>query len=197
MKNHDKMGRFTKGNQSGYLSSRYHKRLEDIYPVKQIAVAYQGGESCESLAKIHKCHPWIINTIVTRQGIRIRTRQEAGNLAVTSGRLTLPHSRGADHGNWKGGRRGGDDYMRIYMPNHPRARQNYVTEQILVWEKTHGVSLPDEYIVHHLNNVKTDNRPENLLALSVLSHQRVHSTQLPRLRGRWLPRIWGCLFGLS
>lgn len=56
-------------------------------------------------------------------------------------------------------------------PEHPRAYSNgYVTEHILIWEKANNQQLPDNWIVHHLNGIKTDNRPENLLDMPSKKH---------------------------
>lgn len=56
-----------------------------------------------------------------------------------------------------------DGYVRIYMPEHPRAvNGRYVLEHIHVMEQKLGrYLLPDER-VHHINKVRDDNRPENL-----------------------------------
>ncbi len=78
--------------------------------------------------------------------------------------------------NWQGGRKvntGG--YIQIYhpSPHHRRVKQGhsyYVLEHILVWEKVHSKSLPEGYVIHHLNGVKTDNRPENLVAIPSNNH---------------------------
>jgi hypothetical protein len=42
----------------------------------------------------------------------------------------------------------------------------------LVWEKTHGQPLPKGWVVHHLNGIKDDNRPDNLLACTRGEHQK-------------------------
>jgi len=46
----------------------------------------------------------------------------------------------------------------------------YRGERVLVWEETHGMELPKSWVVHHLNGVKDDNRPENLLGLPRHEH---------------------------
>ena len=80
--------------------------------------------------------------------------------------------RAENNPNWKGGQsfdRGG--YIRISMPNHPRTdKRGYVLEHIWVWEKTHNKPLPEGYIVHHLNGIKDDNRPQNLFAMPKRKH---------------------------
>jgi len=73
---------------------------------------------------------------------------------------------GRNNGAYKGGRTvSPDGYIYIRLPEHPRAKSNgYVAEHILVWEQTHHRTLPAGWVVHHLNGVKSDNRPENLVA---------------------------------
>lgn len=83
--------------------------------------------------------------------------------------------RGKEHISWKGGRvkhknRG---YVWIYAPNHPRAKNSrYVLEHILIWEKANGKPLPKDYVIHHLNGVRDDNRIENLFACPRKRHIR-------------------------
>jgi hypothetical protein len=78
-------------------------------------------------------------------------------------RLTK-NSRGCKNGNWKGGRNiGRDGYVEIWQPHHPQANSNgYVLEHRLVMEKKIGRFLKKSERVHHINEVKDDNRPENL-----------------------------------
>ena len=42
-------------------------------------------------------------------------------------------------------------------------------EHIKVWEDHHG-PLPDKWVVHHLNGIKDDNRPENLVGMARSHH---------------------------
>ena len=62
-------------------------------------------------------------------------------------------------------------YLAQKQPGHPRAnKRGYVKEHILVWEATHGKPLPHGWVIHHLNGVKNDNRPENLEAMPNGNH---------------------------
>lgn len=99
--------------------------------------------------------------------------------------------------NWKGGRvidSGG--YVRIYhpKPHHRRFIVNttgYVLEHILVWEKANNKLLPDDCVIHHLNGIKTDNRPKNLVAISPKDHGGWTYSQCLQKRIRELEAILG------
>ena len=79
---------------------------------------------------------------------------------------------GSNHPKWKGGRvQGKDGYVLVYLPGHHRiSHSNYVYEHIVIWEQSHQETLPDDYAVHHINGIKNDNRPENLLAMPIKGH---------------------------
>jgi hypothetical protein len=91
---------------------------------------------------------------------------------------------GEAHYNWKGGvTKHKQGYIFITAPGHPRAKGSggqYVFEHILIAEKALGHYLPDGAVVHHLNEINTDNRPENLVicpssAYHNLIHQRTRA----------------------
>ena len=65
--------------------------------------------------------------------------------------------------NWKGGRFKRDGYIYLRKPDHPFANSyGYVPEQRLVMEKHLGRILDNKEIVHHINNIRDDNRIDNL-----------------------------------
>lgn len=72
--------------------------------------------------------------------------------------------RGPDHHAWKGGRIiDSDGYVKVYCPEDPRAQNGrYMREHVLVMEAYLGRRLRKGENVHHINGVRTDNRPENL-----------------------------------
>ncbi len=88
------------------------------------------------------------------------------------------HTRRGDKAiQWKGGRAAKHSgYVRAYAPDHPKAVNCYVDEHRLVAEQELGRYLADGEIVHHLNEVRDDNRPENLIVLaSHNDHYKLHA----------------------
>lgn len=76
--------------------------------------------------------------------------------------------RGPNHGMWKGGRTlDGNGYIRVWVaPEDPlagmRLSDGSALEHRMVMARTLGRMLLRTETVHHINGVKTDNRPENL-----------------------------------
>lgn len=61
-------------------------------------------------------------------------------------------------------------------PGHPRADKNgYVFAHIIAYEKHAGTQVPLGYVVHHINGIKTDNRPENLTMMTSREHTIFHN----------------------
>lgn len=81
--------------------------------------------------------------------------------------------------NWKGGRFINDaGYIMIRQPEHPFANNiGYVREHRLIMEQHIGRYLKREEIIHHRNEVKTDNRIENLEIINKSDHARKHNTK--------------------
>lgn len=88
---------------------------------------------------------------------------------------------GKKHYNWKGGKKMRKGYQLIRVPDHPnRDNQNYVPEHRLVVEKVIGRYLTSDEIVHHINEVMTDNRPENLYIFDKRWQHAVYHRQVKR-----------------
>lgn len=112
--------------------------------------------------------------------IPIRSQAEVNQLSAQK-RVWAANGHGR---NWRGGTTTGSrGYKLIYRPDHPRANKaGYVFEHILVWEKTHGKPVPKGWIVHHLNGIKSDNRPENLVAMPKGAHSSLAKPYIERIQ---------------
>lgn len=91
---------------------------------------------------------------------------------------------------WKGGvTRQTDGYLLERSPKHPLASNGYVMQHRLVVERVlrerhpehpflieiEGASyLSPELDVHHINSIRDDNREENLIACTPLTHSHIH-----------------------
>lgn len=89
--------------------------------------------------------------------------------------------RGENNGYWKGGVIQVNGYIYHRVRHEPGgAGGPYKAEHHLVWEQTQGQPLPDGWVVHHLNGVHDDNRPENLVGMPrQLHHQRPREALYP------------------
>lgn len=104
--------------------------------------------------------------------------------------------RGELNDSWKGGRNLTQyGYIEVQCIGHPFAvgKEEYVLEHRLVAEKyfltdensieINGQKyLKPEYVVHHKNHIRTDNRPENLEVMLKSKHSSIHSLESPRPR---------------
>lgn len=83
------------------------------------------------------------------------------------------YMQGKNHPMFKGKKYDSNGYILIYMPKHPYAIQKCVRKHRLVIEQQIGRYLLPEEECHHLNRIKTDNRPQNLMAFTNKSaHKR-------------------------
>lgn len=70
-------------------------------------------------------------------------------------------------------------YRKIRCPEHPTAdKYGFVYEHVLVAEKKLGRLLKDGEVVHHIDENKSNNDPENLLIFASLSdHTAFHNSK--------------------
>lgn len=91
--------------------------------------------------------------------------------------------KGSLSANWKGGLvyDQNNGYLLIYKPHHPYAdKRGYIRFHRLVMEiylsvkYDYPVYINPNLVVHHINEVKTDNRPANLMIVTKTEHQKIH-----------------------
>jgi len=74
----------------------------------------------------------------------------------------------------------GVGYIRIKNPSHSRANhKGLVLRAVLVLEEKLGRPLPNGMEPHHLNSIKIDDRPENLIEISHAEHAKLHMLDKP------------------
>jgi hypothetical protein len=114
-----------------------------------------------------------------------RDKSEAAKLRIAQGHNQVFGQRGDKNPAWKGGRHMRGEYWNIWCPDHPRNNGGYVYEHILVYERTYLPPcqyLPLSILVHHDNGIKTDNRPENLIAVPRGKHNKLLPVMAKRIR---------------
>ena len=84
---------------------------------------------------------------------------------------------GENSWNFKGyRRRTTKGYIVCYCPEHPFAStEGLVMEHRLVMESAIGCYIPKDFVVHHMNGIKDDNRIENLALMTQRAHTILHN----------------------
>lgn len=76
-------------------------------------------------------------------------------------------------------------YVKVYQPGHPEANKaGWMMEHRLIAELTLGRCLEPGEQVNHANEIKTDNRPENLHVVTIQQHQAITAANAKRRRAR-------------
>ncbi len=79
-----------------------------------------------------------------------------------------------------------EGYHFVRAEGHPRARKDgFIKRAILVLEAKLGRYLLSSEHSHHLNGIRDDDRPENLIALTNSEHARLHMTARPNIKNRY------------
>ena len=83
---------------------------------------------------------------------------------------------GANHPRWNGGQTTSKGYVYIFGETHPFCTsKGYVKRARLVLESKLGRYLLPDCIPHHLNHIKDDDRPSNLIELTKSQHTILHA----------------------
>jgi hypothetical protein len=115
---------------------------------------WKGGKitkKCQTCKKIFITDRWFIKAKYCSQKCSVKSRIGKFGKSATG---------------WKGGKiKTSYGYVQISCPTHPYAKRNgfYVSEHRLVMEKHIGRYLKPKEVVHHINEIKDDNRIENLV----------------------------------
>ena len=71
-----------------------------------------------------------------------------------------------------------DGYNVLYPVNNGKVNYSKsIVEHRLIYEIANGVKLDKNTQIHHINHDRSDNRPENLVALSVSEHTLLHEIE--------------------
>lgn len=114
----------------------------------------------------------------------IQSNQRKGKHFSPQTEFVSQQTAGAKNFRWKNGKWiTSQGYIHILLPTHPRANiRGYVPEQVLISEQYLGHHLSQDEVVHHINEVKTDNCPENLYVFPNKTEHARHHMNL--LRGK-------------
>lgn len=136
---------------------------------------YRDGLSTTEIGAHFHVDPSNVYRVFKRLNVQMRNRRDAIHLCVKQGRWNV--KRGKENHLWRGGKsRHSKGYILLRRPDHPRAdARGYVFEHILVAEKILGRPIEKHEVVHHRNFIKDDNRPANLIVMTISEHQKLHA----------------------
>ena len=147
-----------------------------------IAEMYESGMSAVEIAKEFGITYQCVYDRLAETGIKTRNRREQIAKMMERGTYNVP--KGEAHKNWRGGKTNWNGYIGIKV----EGKRKYIPEHRHVWEQHHG-PLPKDWIVHHLNGIKDDNRIENLVAMPRKMHSPKSITEPFKQRIRELEKL--------
>lgn len=149
-------------------SPQIHKRYKwDYEELKELYL--KQNLPTKKIAEMKNASQLATRRALRKAGINLRRQCEANRLSAADGFRT---------GRYTGRRIDGQGYVRIY----DRGTQKTTMEHILVWEHVNNRQLPKGWVIHHLNGIPNDNRPENLAALPSQKHKEILAEKAKRIR---------------
>ena len=158
------------------------KKLKDLYLKKE--------KTLKEIGVIFKCSDGTIRKRLIEIGVKLRKAAHLGQTEKSKQKLSkikkgtklsletkkkilksLVGRFGPQARNWRGGKIKNKGYVLVRNRSHPRAKNNYIGEHILIIEKKMGRYLEKGEIVHHKNRNRSDNRIKNL---SLFKNQSEH-----------------------
>ncbi len=155
---------------------KFYKSCKLYGRIQEAVNLYTSGESINTIADRYNMNSAGVSRAFAKLGIKTRNMSEANMLAVITGRRKYISGKG--HASWKGGKTIHENgYILVKCPGHPRAHKytNYVFEHILIAEKKIGRFLKENECTHHINGIKTDNRPKNITVMTKSNHMKLHA----------------------
>ena len=147
-------GKMLVGRQLKFCGVLCKAKFYDVFKKKHIAVCLQCGESFVGWRKVQKFCSVMCSNVSRRRYLSIPD-------CLDSADRKLDKNIG---------------YVRLYVPMHSEANSwGYVYEHRVVAEQKIGRSLLPGEVVHHVNGVRHDNRPENLEVMSGKEHSKLPS----------------------
>ena len=79
-----------------------------------------------------------------------------------------------------------EGYVFVKRVGHPRStKEGFVKLAVLVVEAKLGRHLNRQEHIHHINGIRDDDRPENLMILTNSEHTRLHMKAKPNIKNRY------------
>jgi hypothetical protein len=165
-----KMSEAAKKRCGEWVRRQAESRRMDL-PYDEVLRLYESGHTQVEIGQIFGCSQKVVFGFMKRNGIKARIAKKRNQY-------------GENNSNWKNGRRSNGKYIRIKTPDdsYSKPLDGYILEHVYVMEQHLGRSLRNfgrgdirTEIVHHINEVKTDNRIENLMLTNCVEHMKIHN----------------------